>query len=229
MTANREYIKTDKSGTKYYRISERCWKCNGSGVYSWGVGYSGNLMYSGVCYACNGSGINTHVEKEYTPEKLAKLEKAKAKRLEARLAKLAEEERLRAEEAARQEAERQKVRETNARSNFVGEVGDKLEIKATLTNCITYEKSNYYGYGTVTAHIYKFIDSDGNILVWFTESGIDAKEGDRVTLKATVKKHSYYTEREDKKYDEISGEEIKQDGGTKQTILTRCKVKREEA
>ena len=210
MTTNRVYFKTDKSGTKYYRVTTRCWKCNGSGVYSWGIGYSGATMYSGTCYACHGSGVNTSIEKEYTPEGLARLEKQRAARETKRLAKQAEYERELAARRAEEEKRQAEEEARKARSQFVGSIGDKLEVKATLTAKITYEKENYYGYGMVDSHIFKFTDSDGNIFSWFTGSGLAEEVGDLVTLKGTVKKHNEYN-------------------GAKETILTRCKITKEEA
>ena len=203
-------VKTDRNGTKYFKESETCYKCNGSGVYHWGVGYSGATMYSGVCYACHGSGVNEYITKEYTPEHQAKLDKDRAKREAKRLAERAERQaeidKLNAEIAE----ERAKEEALKARSNYVGSVGEKIEVKVTLTDKITYEKENFYGYGMIDSHIYKFIDSEGNIFSWFTGSSIDANKGDAVTLKATVKKHNEYN-------------------NAKETILTRCKILREEA
>lgn len=203
-------VKTDKNGTRYYKESERCYKCNGSGVYSWGIGYSGQPCYSGVCYACHGSGVNEIITKEYTPEHQAKLDKARAKREAKRLAEQAERQAEIDKRNAEIEEARAKEEALKARSNYVGSVGDKLEIRATLTDKITYEKENFYGYGMIDSHIYKFIDSEGNIFSWFTGSSIEANKGDAVTLKATVKKHNNYN-------------------GAKETILTRCKITREEA
>lgn len=50
-----------------------------------------------------------------------------------------------------------------------------------------------------------FEDAQGHQFLWKTGSYIEAQEGDKVTLKGTIKAHSEYK-------------------GIKQTELTRCKV-----
>lgn len=72
-------LKTDKNGTKYWRIIEPCHRCGGAGNY-------GDY---GVCYRCGGHNSMTfeqHIEKEYTPEYAAKLEAAREKRHKAKVA-----------------------------------------------------------------------------------------------------------------------------------------------
>ena len=69
----RELIKIDRNGTKHFR-SWKCPHCDGKGHdRSWqATGFT--------CWKCNGTGIYEHIEKEYTPEYLAKqAEKNRAK------------------------------------------------------------------------------------------------------------------------------------------------------
>ena len=98
----------------------------------------------------------------------------------------------------------------NDSSNFVGNIGDKIQFDIKTWNII----SNFEtAYGTT--FIYKFTDNKNNIYVWFTNSRPDNKEYidengtykyrtcDLKTIKGTIKDHKDYN-------------------GEKQTILTRC-------
>lgn len=84
---SKTFVRTDRNGTKYYKVVDVCPRCGGRGDYVLGINY-------GVCFLCHGTGTKEYVAKEYTPEHEAKLEarrKARdAKRLEEK-AKYAEE------------------------------------------------------------------------------------------------------------------------------------------
>ena len=90
---------------------------------------------------------------------------------------------------------------------YVGEVGERITVQATLTRRIWFEVEKSWGYGTSTMYVYKFTDADGNLFVWKTSAWIDEDEGDAVQLTGTVKEHSEYKHE-------------------KQTMLTRCKIGR---
>ena len=83
-------------------------------------------------------------------------------------------------------------------SNYVGNIGDKITVDVVDGQFVT-SWPTQYGY----TYLYKMIDSNGNVFVWFASSPCDIKNG--VTVKGTVKAHS---ERD----------------GVKQTVITRCKV-----
>ena len=76
----KEYLRTDRNGTRYYRELVDCDRCHGRGEYYWGAviahgaGQPGIPQYHGVCFKCNGSGKMLATTKEYTPEYAAKLE-----------------------------------------------------------------------------------------------------------------------------------------------------------
>lgn len=110
-------------------------------------------------------------------------------------------------------------------SNYVGAVGDKISTEVTLVNRYEYTDYKFSYYGN-THYIYTMKDSDGNVYVWKSTSimGLVMKDdslkgghfirkddtyfirkGDVIQIKGTVKDHSEYN-------------------GTKQTVLTRCKV-----
>lgn len=82
-------------------------------------------------------------------------------------------------------------------SEYVGEIGDRIEETLTVTKAVTLE--SYYG--TSIMHIME--DAIGNVFVWITKAK-NYPEGKVVTLRGTIKDHKEYK-------------------GTKQTILTRCK------
>lgn len=108
-------------------------------------------------------------------------------------------------------------------SEYVGEVGKRLNITLTYTGTAHWEvdatKQFWNGrWGreeTRDVYLHKFKDEKGNVFTWKTgnplgywdEDGqwVCIGEGTQITLKGTVKEHSEYK-------------------GIKQTVLTRCKV-----
>ena len=95
------------------------------------------------------------------------------------------------------QAKRKKAAESRAASQYVGEVGEKLEIDVDSFTVLT-SFSTQWG---VTI-IYKF-NSNGNTIIWKTSNLLPEK----VThISGKVKEHSEYN-------------------GEKQTVLTRCKVR----
>jgi len=85
-----------------------------------------------------------------------------------------------------------------AKSNYIGEIGERLKISLSNAKLISsYE--NQYGY----TYIYRFVDTEGNILTWFASKSIETDTIKTVT--GTIKNHKEYN-------------------SEKQTILTRCKV-----
>lgn len=280
MANNRELIKIDKNGTKYWREMVRCSKCGGSGSISW-TDYA-----DGVCFDCHGAGSYEEITKEYTPEHEAKLQRARQRRWEKRMA----EERAKAQElnlkffkdngfdsegniwcilgdtfsikeelkelgcrfsyysdlgwhcdhelagypsiklTASQicnqndnglfvswkneelsqlisEAQEALKKETEPESNYVGAVGDKIELTATFKREFTYKVK--IDWMTQTKSIYIFTDENGNQLTWNTTACIEAAAGDQVKLRGTIKAHREYK-------------------GIKQTELQRCKITKEE-
>lgn len=93
----RELLKTDRNGTKYWLVTEKCPRCGGTGDY-----VLGGFDY-GTCFQCGGRCFIQFEDKEYTPEYEAKLEA----RRKAKAQKRAEEARRYSEEHAEEiEAER---------------------------------------------------------------------------------------------------------------------------
>ncbi len=90
-------------------------------------------------------------------------------------------------------------------SEYVGAIGDKLDIEVTFKREIQYERASFSGWGTELVSIYIFTDDNGNILIWNTTACPKVEAGKRYRLKGTVAEHKEYA-------------------GDKQTALKRCKV-----
>lgn len=110
------------------------------------------------------------------------------------------------------EAKKQAEAMNKKPSEYIGKIGDKIAVELTLKKRITYE-TNYTYYGE-TQYIYIFEDAAGNEYKWksakFLEKIVNdvciaVNEGDTITLKGSIKAHEEYK-------------------GTKQTVLTRCKI-----
>ena len=97
---------------------------------------------------------------------------------------------------------RAKVKALKPVSQWVGNVGEKITVKATYTHAAWFDSR--FG----KTYIHNFATDDGSFLVWKTSIGnIGFEDGDMVEITATVKEHSEYR-------------------GEKQTVLTRCKITR---
>lgn len=87
-----------------------------------------------------------------------------------------------------------------AASQHIGTVGQKkFQVQATLQAAPSFESQ----FGVTV--IYRFVDEQGNVIVWKTGAGDGLDIGKRYSVVGTIKEHSEYK-------------------GTKQTVLTRCKV-----
>lgn len=211
-------IRMDKNGTRYMKGMITCDRCGGGGYYIIGIN-NGQPVLSpvdgGICYKCGGAGKVEGKWKEYTPEYEAKLEARRQARLEKKQAEWeAQQAQIEAERKAKEEQERiareaeeARIKAEKAISKYVGQIGDKIAIKAVYDHSAHFEVSDFYGFGTTTMYIHTFKDVDGNKLIWKTGCCLDStiEESMEITLKGTIKAHSEYKDE-------------------KQTVLTRCKV-----
>lgn len=109
------------------------------------------------------------------------------------------------ERRAEREAERTAQAGTSA---HIGKIGERMTFKIAEMKLVTSWESQW-GW----TWLYKFIDTDGNVLIWFASKPMERVNANGVyedvtevkSIKATVKDH---TERD----------------GVKQTVITRCKV-----
>lgn len=210
-------VKIDRNGSKHYTGRIECDRCQGRGWYAIGT-HNGQLVPShvdnAVCYKCHGDGYVIGKWIERTPEYQAKLDARRQARQEAARQKYLEEhaeeirQRELAAQAERERIEREKAEEAarKARSQYVGEVGEKVSFKGAFEGGFSFEA--HIGWLKETRYIYKFRDTDGNLFTWFTSSGkyLDMQKGEPVEVTGTVKEHKEYQDE-------------------KQTCLTRAKVK----
>ena len=210
-------IKIDRNGSKHYEGMVTCDRCGGAGYYAIGILNNRPVLSpldGGVCWKCGGKGKVLSKWIERTPEYQAKLDAKRKAKQEAKQAeweaKQAELDRIRKEVEEKAEAERlaeeARIKAQKAISQYVGQIGDKIDTVAI------YDHSAYFtfklgGWMEQTMYIHTFKDSAGNVLVWKTSSNSlpELNEGDRVQIRGTVKEHSVYKDE-------------------KQTVLTRCKV-----
>ncbi len=209
-------IKIDRNGSKHFEGDITCDRCGGRGYYAIGV-MNGHPVLSphdgGVCWKCGGTGKVHGKWIERTAEYQAKLDARRAERQAKRQAeweaKQAELDRIRkqkeAEEEAKRLAEEARIKALKAISQYVGEVGEKLDITGTHVRTAWFDVRSFSGYGTDRMYVHTFKDADGNVIVWKTSKWLDLNEGDSVRIRGTVKEHSEYKDE-------------------KQTALTRCKI-----
>lgn len=117
-----------------------------------------------------------------------------------------------------EEANDKMARSSAEGSEWIGAVGDKVEVEVIIEKCIDCEFKVCRGV-TNTSYLYILRDNNGNWLKWKASSPmyhtkydsrgdfhyVPIQLGETVKLKGTIKELSTY-------------------GGVKQTVLTRCKV-----
>lgn len=101
--------------------------------------------------------------------------------------------------ARRYELEKTAAKAAKPASAHVGTVGERLTLNLTVTH-VRYIESPY-GMKTLVG----LVDESGSKLVWWATNNPDFKAGEKITCKATVKKHDTYN-------------------GENQTVLTRLSV-----
>lgn len=194
-------IKIDKNGSKHYEGDIICDRCGGQGgSEAWNeTGYT--------CYKCGGTGTVWGKWIERTPEYEAKLQAKREARAKARQAEWEAQEAQRklAEEIWRKEKEAKeaRIKAQKAISQYVGEIGQKIEVIGTYQ--YTAHWTTHIGWMEQTMYCHNFKDPDGNVLIWKTQKGVPFHYGEPVNIRGTVKDHSEYEDE-------------------KQTVLTRCKI-----
>lgn len=101
-------------------------------------------------------------------------------------------------EKAERERQRAAERASEANSQHIGKVGDRITFNVHSVLCLTSWETEWG-----ITRVYKFVDDDGNVYTWKTSTFMT--EDEVKTIKGTVKEHKEYK-------------------GIKQTELTRCKV-----
>lgn len=93
---------------------------------------------------------------------------------------------------------------TESKSEYVGQIGDRITVAVKCTGQHQFTTC-YNGWSEEIVTIFIFEDKNENVFIWKTSTFAKIENGDQVDLKGTVKSHEEYK-------------------GTKQTVLTRCKV-----
>lgn len=101
-------------------------------------------------------------------------------------------------EKAEQERKRAAERASEANSQHIGNIGDRITVQVQSVVCLTSWETEWG-----ITRVYKFVDENGNVYTWKTSSFI--AEDEVKTIKGTVKEHKEFR-------------------GIEQTELTRCKV-----
>ncbi len=103
-------------------------------------------------------------------------------------------------EAIRKEKE-EKAKKEKEVSDFVGNVGERLTFTIATFRCLTSWETQFG-----LTFLYKITDESGNVFVWKTNKDVDDEYVINKTITGTVKEHSEFRD-------------------TKQTVITRCKIK----
>jgi hypothetical protein len=101
-------------------------------------------------------------------------------------------------EKAEQERKRAAERASEANSQHIGNIGDRITVQVQSVVCLTSWETDWG-----ITRVYKIVDENGNVFTWKTSSFI--AEDEVKTIKGTVKEHKEFR-------------------GIKQTEITRCKV-----
>ena len=96
-------------------------------------------------------------------------------------------------------AKKSEEQKLKAKSEYVGLVGDRDIYSLTVKKIFTFE--NAFG----ISNIYSMVDKNNNVFIWKTGNS-NLNENETYSLSGTIKEHQEYK-------------------GTKQTVLTRCKIK----
>ena len=110
-------------------------------------------------------------------------------------------------------------------SNYVGSVGAKVSDDLKLINCYEYTDYKFSYYGT-THYIYTLKDAEGNVYVWKTTAlmAMVMKDDSLKASEGLRKDDTYYIRKGDVIHLVGKVKEHSEYKGTKQTVLTRCKV-----
>ena len=190
-----------------------CSHCGGSGNYPSSMIPPGKCRYycwenrTPETYGKRPVEIGTYVKREQAADRRAYRAQVKWEQDAPARAQAAREQMARDHEAAlAEDAQRADEAARRAVSEYVGQAGERLELRLTVRRVASYETVPFgsYSRNRVTHHVLTLRDVAGNVFVWF--SGYTRYEqGTELQLRGTVKEHKEYQ-------------------GEKQTIIQRVKV-----
>ena len=172
-----------------------CTRCGGGGMFG------PTMVFSGRCFACHG--IGKQLRPLHTAKKLEQLNRANKRRQEKRQKAFRTQAEIWGIQRLRRSVRQgfwaiEEIRAKATRQNaWIGEPCDRRDFKGTVRFIAS-------GEGKFGTWFLTVIDTDAGTVTWWNAFD-NIEKGDKVTFKATIKKH-----------DERDGE--------KQTVVTRAKI-----
>lgn len=104
-----------------------------------------------------------------------------------------------AKRAARKAEKEAEIAQNTAKSEFVGQIGEKLTLELTVKAVTTYDRRGFSYYDRGYTIVYIMADSNDNIIIYKAttgradyKNGNEVERGDIVKVTATVKNHAEY-------------------------------------
>ena len=170
----------EKNGKIWERTAEPCPRCGGSGRYP-------SFEYQGVCLKCMGDGFFISERRVLTDKEKAQRERAKARKAEKKAQELKAQMKKWEEEKAQKEAEAKAKAEEKAQKlaklQWIGEVGQKVELTLKLILCKPFESL----YGVKLFHLME--DPNGNKVIYSGMSSLFPEGEDTITRTFKIKSH----------------------------------------
>lgn len=173
-------VEFEKNGKPWIKAAESCPRCGGSGRYpSW--------EYQGICLQCQGDGYILTQKRILSDKEKARRERAKARkdaRIQAQVEAHAQERaKAEAEAEAKRLAEEEAKKAALSKLQWVGTVGEYIELTLTLKTCKSFE-NNFGGY-----NYFQVMETPEGNKVIYSGSKYLFSEQDIITRKFKVKSH----------------------------------------
>lgn len=178
-------VEFEKNGKPWIKAAESCPRCGGSGRYP-------SREYQGICLQCQGDGYILTQKRILSDKEKAQRERAKARktaRIQAQVEAQAQERaKAEAEAEAKRLAEEEAKKAALSKLQWVGTVGEYIELTLTLKTCKSFE-NNFGGY-----NYFQVMETPEGNKVIYSGSKYLFSEQDTITRKFKVKSHeeNYY-------------------------------------
>lgn len=173
-------VEFEKNGKPWIKAAESCPRCGGSGRYP-------SREYQGICLQCQGDGYILTQKRILSDKEKAQRERAKARkaaRIQAQVEAHAQGRvKAEAEAEAKRLAEEEAKKAALSKLQWVGTVGEYIELTLTLKTCKSFE-NNFGGYN----YFQVMETSEGNKVI-YSGSKYLFSEQDTITRKFKVKSH----------------------------------------
>lgn len=173
-------VEFEKNGKPWIKAAESCPRCGGSGRYP-------SREYQGICLQCQGDGYILTQKRILSDKEKAQRERAKARkaaRIQAQVEAQAQERaKAEAEAEAKRLAEEEAKKAALFKLQWVGTVGEYIELTLTLKTCKSFE-NNFNGY-----NYFQVMETPEGNKVIYSGSKYLFSEQDTITRKFKVKSH----------------------------------------